>query len=85
MPGGRERLLFAAATAVVLLHVLVDAFVALEPGASRLEHLGAAGVPVAVPATTIGLHSDTSNAVEIARAIREALIREGVALQSLRQ
>ena len=53
--------------------------------ATGLGALTTAGVPVAVPATTIGLHSDTTNAVEIARAIREALIREGVALQSLRQ
>jgi uncharacterized protein len=40
----RETALFRAATALILLHVLVDAFVALEPGASRSEHVAAAAI-----------------------------------------
>jgi len=46
----REALLFRAATALILAHVLVDAFVAPEPGASRVEHVPAAAIAVALGA-----------------------------------
>ena len=46
----REALLFRAATALILAHVLVDSFVALEPGASRVEHVPAAAIAVALGA-----------------------------------
>jgi uncharacterized protein len=44
----REAFLFRAATGLILAHVLVDSFVAVEPGASWLEHVGPAAIALAV-------------------------------------
>ncbi|HXV35151.1 MAG TPA: CocE/NonD family hydrolase [Gaiellaceae bacterium] len=41
---GRETLVFRCAVAVLLAHVVTDAFVLLEPGASRREHVAWAAV-----------------------------------------
>ncbi|HSE80231.1 MAG TPA: CocE/NonD family hydrolase [Gaiellaceae bacterium] len=48
MISNREAVLFRAATGLILAHVLVDSFVALEPGASRLEHVAPAAIALAV-------------------------------------
>jgi hypothetical protein len=55
-PSREELLLFATATGVIALHVLVDAFVAVEPGASRTEHIVSAGIPLAVAAAAVWLY-----------------------------
>jgi hypothetical protein len=47
-PDTREPLLFTASSAVICVHVLVNAFVALEPGADRGDHVWAALVPLAL-------------------------------------
>lgn len=44
-PGRRERLVFRLASAVIALHLVVKAFVALEPGAAWTDHLLAALIP----------------------------------------
>ena len=44
-PGPRERLVFRAASAVIVVHLLANAFVALEPGATWSDHLLAALIP----------------------------------------
>ena len=46
-PGSRELRVFIICCAIIILHALVNAFVALEPGAARSDHLLAALVPVA--------------------------------------
>jgi hypothetical protein len=51
----RERLVFAAATAVLVAQALIDAFVSLVPGALRSEHLAAGLVPAAVGLLAIWL------------------------------
>ena len=43
-----EYRVFRLATATIVLHVLVDAFVAVEPGVSRVDHLARGLVPTAV-------------------------------------
>ena len=66
VPAGRERpagrgleasatevVVFDCATALIVLHVLLDAFVLVEPGVSRADHLLAGLVPVAVAALAI--------------------------------
>jgi UPF0271 protein len=53
--------------------------------ATGLGVLTREGEQVAIKATTIGLHSDTPNAVAIAKAVRDALARAGVRLQALRR
>ncbi len=47
-PTHGEALAFSAAVAVIALHVLVDAFVFLEAGVSRADHLVPGLVPVAI-------------------------------------
>ena len=47
-PGARERLLFATATGVIVLHILVASFLAIEPGAARTDHILAAVLPAAL-------------------------------------
>jgi hypothetical protein len=47
-PTSGEDLVFAAAVAAIALHVLVDAFVFLEPGVSRGDHLVPGLVPVVI-------------------------------------
>lgn len=46
-PGARERLLFATATGVIVLHILVASFLAIEPGAARTDHILAVVLPTA--------------------------------------
>src|SRR6185312_15046790 len=65
--GGREWLVFAAATGVLVLHVLDDSFVHREPGVGPLHHLvpalvvlavataGVVGYPFARPGIRCGL------------------------------
>jgi hypothetical protein len=55
-PSRAELRLFATATAAIALHVLVDAFVAVEPGASRMEHIVSAGIPLAVAGAAVWLY-----------------------------
>ncbi len=55
-PTSREHLAFALAAAVILLHALVAAFVALEPGAHRGDHLWAALVSSAVLVGAVWLY-----------------------------
>jgi dienelactone hydrolase len=43
----RETLVFRSAVGIALVHVVADAFVLLEPGASRLEHVAWAAVALA--------------------------------------
>jgi dienelactone hydrolase len=43
----RETLVFRSAVAVILVHVVADAFVLLEPGASRREHVAWAAIALA--------------------------------------
>jgi hypothetical protein len=43
----RETVVFRSAVAVLLAHVVTDAFVALEPGASRREHAAWAAIALA--------------------------------------
>lgn len=56
-PGRRERLVFVIPAAVIVLHALVDAFIFVEPGVSRSEHLLAGLVPAAVVVTAAALYS----------------------------
>ena len=51
--GGREWLVFAAATCVLVLHVLDDSFVHREPGIGVLHHLVPALVVLAVAAAGV--------------------------------
>jgi dienelactone hydrolase len=51
-----DRLIFSTATAVIVLHVLVDAFVAPEPGVPRDDHLLAGLVPTAVALAAIAIY-----------------------------
>jgi UPF0271 protein len=53
--------------------------------ATGLGVLTQAGEQVALQAETIGLHSDTPNAVAIAQAVHDALERSGIHLQALRR
>jgi fermentation-respiration switch protein FrsA (DUF1100 family) len=55
-PGMRERLLFTVSCAAIAAHVLVEAFVALEPGTDRRDHLLAALVPLALLGTAVLLY-----------------------------
>ncbi len=54
--GRREHLVFAVATATIVLHVFVDAFVALEPGVARAEHVLPAAVPVGIAVLAVSLY-----------------------------
>lgn len=47
-PSPRERTVYIACAAVIALHLLLTAFVFLRPGASRMDHLLAAFIPVAL-------------------------------------
>ncbi len=47
-PGRRECLVFVIAAAAIVLHALVDAFIFIEPGVSRSEHLLAGLLPAAI-------------------------------------
>lgn len=47
MTSRRETLVFRSAVAVILVHVVADAFVLLEPGASRREHVAWAAIALA--------------------------------------
>ncbi len=47
-PGRHERWLVVGALGVLALHVVTDAFVALEPGTTRREHVVGALVPLAL-------------------------------------
>ena len=53
--------------------------------ASGAGVLTLAGTVVTLQADTIGLHSDTPNAIANARAVRDALTRAGVRVQALRR
>ena len=44
----RDRHVFAAATAVVALHTITDAFVAREPGVEPADHVVSGLVPLAL-------------------------------------
>jgi len=55
-PSAHERYLFWTATALVLLHVLVFSFIAVQPGASRLDHLPAATVSLVVAVLAMGFY-----------------------------
>jgi len=55
-PGRRERLAFLVCSAIIGVHVLLNAFVFVEPGATRSEHILAALIPVAVIAFAAELY-----------------------------
>ena len=50
------RRMFAIATAAIAVHILVDSFVAIEPGASRADHLFGALASLALAAAVVGLY-----------------------------
>jgi uncharacterized protein len=56
-PGARERLVFATATGVIVLHILVASFLAIEPGAARADHVLAAAVPTALAVVTVAFYT----------------------------
>lgn len=56
-PGRRERLLVVGSLGVVAMHVVTDAFVALEPGTTRREHVVSALVPLALLAAAAIVHA----------------------------
>ena len=56
IPGRREHLVFALAVGVIVLHVLTDAFVAVEPGAARSDHIVTSALPIAVSIFAIWLY-----------------------------
>ena len=47
-PGRREQLVFVAAAVVIVLHTLANAYLFVEPGVARSEHLLAGLVPTAI-------------------------------------
>jgi alpha/beta superfamily hydrolase len=47
-PGIAEHRLFLAAAALIALHVVLDSFVVLEPGAARIDHAAGAGIALGV-------------------------------------
>jgi hypothetical protein len=55
-PSTREYQVFALATAAVVLHILVDAFVAVAAGVSRTDHLTSGLVPAAVAVLAMALY-----------------------------
>jgi dienelactone hydrolase len=71
-----ESLVFAIASAAVALHVLVDAFVLLEPGVSRVDHL----VPGLVPVATLSLAAWLFPRVRAGLAASGALVLGALAL-----
>jgi dienelactone hydrolase len=52
----RGQAVFAAAVGVILLHVVIDAFIALEPGVRRADHLVPALVPAAILVSAVFLY-----------------------------
>ncbi len=52
----RDRAIFAAACALVALHAAADAFLLLEPGASRSGHLARGLVPLALLACSVAAY-----------------------------
>ena len=48
VPGERERLVFFVCSALILLYIVAEAFVFLEPGVHRSSHIHAAVVPGAI-------------------------------------
>ncbi len=56
MPSRRERLVFALAVGIIALHVFIDAFVAMEPGVARSDHIITSALPIAVCAFAIWLY-----------------------------
>ena len=67
--GRREHLVFAAAAGLIALHVLVDAFVIIEPGAARSDHIVAAVVPLAVCAVAVWLYPRLRAGIRASMAI----------------
>jgi hypothetical protein len=79
----REHLVFALAGAGIVLYVLVDTLVALEPGAKRSDHVLAAAVPVAIVAVSVWLYPRLRPGLRAALALSFgalALVGAGVAL-----
>ena len=56
-PGRRERWLVVGALGVVALHVVTDAFVALELGTARREHVVGGLVPLALLVVAAIVHA----------------------------
>jgi pimeloyl-ACP methyl ester carboxylesterase len=84
--GTKEFLVFAGATAVVVIHVLLDAFVLVEPGASRQEHLLPGLVSVAVAVAAVALYRVMWPGLRALVALVFgvfALVRAGVAISDL--
>ncbi len=48
--------MFTAATALIVVHILVDAFVAVEPGVSRSAHVPAALVPAGIALVAVAAY-----------------------------
>ena len=77
---------FCGATALIVLHVLLDAFVLVEPGASRADHLLAGLVPIAVAAVAIAFYRSMWAGLRATVAFVFgvlALVRAGLAVSDL--
>jgi fermentation-respiration switch protein FrsA (DUF1100 family) len=79
----RERLVFSLAAAVLVAHVIVDAFVAPEPGSARSDHLVSAAVPVALVALAVWIYPRARPSVRASVALvlgALMLVGAGIAL-----
>jgi hypothetical protein len=78
-----ERLVFSLATVAIGLHVIVDAFVTPEPGASRTDHLLSAAVPIAVVVGAVSLYPHLRSGARASAAVLFgllALVGAGIAV-----
>jgi hypothetical protein len=83
---GLEWAVFASATGVIVLHVLLDAFVLVEPGVDRTDHLLAGLVPTAIALLVLALYRRLRPGLRAVAAFVFgvlALVRGAVALSDL--
>jgi dienelactone hydrolase len=84
--GVSEVAVFSGATALIILHVLLDAFVLVEPGVSRADHLLAGLVPTAIAAVAIVVYRWMRAGLRATVALVFgvlALVRGGLAVSDL--
>jgi uncharacterized protein len=83
---GLEFAVFASATGVIVLQVLLDSFVLVEPGVDRMDHLLAGLVPTAIAVAVVAVYRRLRPGLRAAASFVFgvlALVRGGVAVSDL--